>query len=560
MTDSKKEYLEFIIAPYLASTQISYLYSEGAAQAVHGSLDLLLFSKMPVILSYDDTHFEWTTDELVMQKLGLTREKFEELILLWTYPLETLDRTKDLLQVSEIALSKAKARPGISKLKAVYKYPVIFDSDCVCRTLDKGQKMPRETEEFMGIKLPPKCYLYLLLGLVSGKLLSIIVSGKILDYANVVKNDMLRGFNVNNKAGKYQILLNLLRSSGIMKVYLEKIMKLIYIDRMNNSGIDAPMAGDVPKDPLYWDIGYAKITEEMDRQLIKEGQIGPLFCIKWYVSEVSKALEVRNLKKIEKPKEMKKARELLCHTIFMYLEHRNFLAGDKGVLILGNLYQMIPYEYQNEAMVFFELLAYAGFSGMGEKSATEKKDLISKQLISEIFSLVPMKLKKGSAEDWNEYIVTKEFANFIAVARSAWSACREFVEGLLFTLFCSTDDSKALDVEEFEKTFELLPFCEKPNYLLGNLMIHLLDEAEKQDGKQEEHPLAGPSKKFVLAEDIVGDIKRGYMFWNCTLNIVSGIYAHKAIDQERYERFVEANKYLEAKLEVLGIKDMIKSK
>ena len=54
MADSKKDYLEFAVAPYLASAQIAYLYGEGAVQAVYGPLDLLLFNKMPYYkLSYE---------------------------------------------------------------------------------------------------------------------------------------------------------------------------------------------------------------------------------------------------------------------------------------------------------------------------------------------------------------------------------------------------------------------------------------------------------------------------------------------------------------------------
>jgi len=561
MTDSKKDYLEFVVGPYLASAQMAYLYNEGAVQAVHGPLDLLLlYPKLNIIISYDETHFEWTNAELIMKQLDITKEKFEELVLLWTYPPETLENGKDLVTKWENTINKNKSKPSFAKLKALYNYPVIFDSECICRTLEKGQKMPKETEEFMGIKLPTKSYLYLLLGLISQKVLSVMVFGKILEYANVVKNDLLRGFNLNNKAVKYSILLNLLKNTTIMKPYLEKIQKIVYLDRLSAPANYAPL-NEPPKDPIFWDVAYSKIAEEMDRQFIKENQIGPLFCMKWYINDASKSSDTRSLKKLEKPKEMKKARELLCHTLFMLLENRNYISGEKSVLILGNLYQNILPEFQDEAMIFVELLTYGGLSGINETVISEdKKNKIYKQLISEIFSLVSMKLKKGTAEDWNEYSIAKEFANFMTIARSAWSACREFVEGLLFTLFCSTDESKALDIEEFEKAYELLPFGGKPNYLLGLLMLFILDEADKKEDKKAEHPLVGPSKKFVLAEDIVGDIKRGYTFWNFALSVVNGIYALQAIDKDKYELFVEANKFLEAKLEQIGIKEMIISK
>ena len=309
---------------------------------------------------------------------------------------------------------------------------------------------------------------------------------------------------------------------------------------------------------LYWDVPYGKIDEEADRQSINENQIGLLFCVKWYISNIVKSYEARTaLKKVEKPKDMKKAKELLCHTILMYLEHRSYISSDKELLILGDSFQGVPPDLQDESMILFELLNFGGFSGMStsDKTVVENKDQICKQLISEVFSLVPMKLKKGAAEDWNEYQVPKEFAQFVAVARNVWSSCRELLEGLLFSLFCTTDDTKALDIEEFEKAYELLPLSSKPNYLLGIVILHLLEKGEKKEG---DHPLAGPSKKFALAEDLMADIKKGYFFWGMVQGMIAGLFSRNAISPEMQQRFIEADKYLEAKLEALGIKDMIK--
>ena len=250
MTDSKKEYLEFTVGPYLATTQMAYLYGEAATQAVHGPLDLLMFSKVPVILSYDDTYLEWTTDEILMQKLGITRDKLEELLILWTYPIEPLGKEKDLLVASENALSRARLKPSWVKLRALYKYPVIFDCDCVCRTIDKAQKMPKETTEVMGIKLPIKCYLYLLLGLVNSHLLSVVVSGKILDYSNLLKGTNLQAAGVNNKATMYQTVLHLLKASPMLKPYFESAAKFVYVTGAGSS-IDVSPASETAKERKY---------------------------------------------------------------------------------------------------------------------------------------------------------------------------------------------------------------------------------------------------------------------------------------------------------------------
>lgn len=517
---------------------------------MYGPLDMLLFGKMPVILSYDETHFEWTTDEIVMSKLGLAREKFEELILLWTYPLEAIDRNKDLLHASEVPLSRARLNPGLFKINALYTYPVIFDNDCMCRTLEKDQKMPKETEELLGMKLPSKCYLYLLLGLVGGKFLSAVASGKVLDYSNIVKYKALCEFNAQNKGGKYGVLLEMLKNSPMLKAYLEKVHKLSYIDNTEKAA-DIPEEGKIGKE-FYWNISQDKIAEEMDRQGVKTEHIGASFCTKWYIADSTEGPNC--LKKVERARDMRKAQDLVCQTVFMYLENRKFISGNKQMLILGSLYQIFPPEFQDEGLVFFELLANAGFSGMAKTSSTSK-DFVSKQLISEVFSLVSMRLRKGTAEEWNDYQVSKEFVNFMPLARNAWSASRELVEGLLFVIFCNCEDSKALEVDEFEKAFELLPFGTKPNYLLGLLMIYLLEEGERKT----EHPLAGPSKKFGLASDITGDIRRGYQFWSHVMDTMNGINAHGAISKERYEWFVEADRFLEEKLEALGIKDIIKN-
>eukprot|EP00826_Nyctotherus_ovalis_P015249 TRINITY_DN14319_c0_g1_i5.p1 TRINITY_DN14319_c0_g1~~TRINITY_DN14319_c0_g1_i5.p1 ORF type:complete len:236 (-),score=56.06 TRINITY_DN14319_c0_g1_i5:22-729(-) len=218
MKSIKKEQIEFVTAPYLASAQINYLYSKGAVQAVYGPWDLLCFAKVPVIVAYDDKQFQWTSDEVMLEKLELSREKLEEFSLLWTYPIETFDWSKDLLAVSEAASNKPQVRSTLAKFQTLYKYPIIFDSECVCRTLVKSQKLPKEIEELIGIKLPTKCYLYLLLGLVSGKLLSIISSGKLFEYSYIFKGNTLHGFNLSNKAGNYGVLVSLLKGLSLIHI------------------------------------------------------------------------------------------------------------------------------------------------------------------------------------------------------------------------------------------------------------------------------------------------------------------------------------------------------
>ena len=542
MKTSKKIQLEFVIAPYLASTQMDYLYNKGAAQAICGPLDLLLSSEFPIIVSYDDKEYQWTTGELIMEKLEITKEQLKEIIILWLYPLDRLDFKEDLMTVSNTSLTKDNVKMNINKLSILYKYPVIFDENCVCRTINKSQELPKESDELLGLKLPTKCYLYLLFGLVSGKLISIISSGKSFEYSNIIKGNRVRSFNLNNKTVKYRILLSLLKGCLSMKPYLEKFSRLIYIDRIG--AIDGIILGDLPKE-LYWNITAEKITEEMKRQSVKDGKINAAFCIKWYGSELIKA--VSSFKKIDKFVEIKQSRELLCHAMLMYLEQRNFIIGNMGILILGGLFQIFPVEFQDEGMLFFELLAYAEFSGMREKSTPDKNELICKQLISEIFSLISMKIKTGSSNDWTDCDVTKEFINFLAIAKTAWGSCRDFTEGLLFHMFCSIDESKALDVEEFEKTFDLLPFGTKPNFLLGPVMLWIFNTS------LEDNVLKEAQQKFPMCENIEADIRKGYSFWRNTIQIVTAIHDHKDIDKQNFGYFVEANNLLEKRFESIGL-------
>jgi hypothetical protein len=352
-----------------------------------------------------------------------------------------------------------------------------------------------------------------------------------------------------------------------MKLYLEERPKLIYNCGEGNI-IDILPLGETKKErilliylyiALYWDLTQTKIAEEAERQMYKDGKKGALFCTKWFLSEIAKPYETRTaLKKIEKPKEMKTAEELLCHSIFMFLEYRKYLLDDKTLLILGNLYKDINPEFQDEIMISLELLLSLGFSGMDiqEKIPIEKKDQISKQLISEVFSLVPMKLKKTGTDDLNKYPLSKELSKFVSLARNAWIFCREFMEGLLFSLFANTDESKALNIEEFEEAYRLLPFSSKPNYLMGIVISHFLDESEKKSEKAD-HPLSSLAQHFEVAADLLSDIKKAYSFWNTMLGMISSIHQHQGIKAELYDLFVEANKYLEEKFELMGIKSML---
>eukprot|EP00826_Nyctotherus_ovalis_P015244 TRINITY_DN14319_c0_g1_i1.p1 TRINITY_DN14319_c0_g1~~TRINITY_DN14319_c0_g1_i1.p1 ORF type:complete len:547 (-),score=120.39 TRINITY_DN14319_c0_g1_i1:153-1793(-) len=540
MKSIKKEQIEFVTAPYLASAQINYLYSKGAVQAVYGPWDLLCFAKVPVIVAYDDKQFQWTSDEVMLEKLELSREKLEEFSLLWTYPIETFDWSKDLLAVSEAASNKPQVRSTLAKFQTLYKYPIIFDSECVCRTLVKSQKLPKEIEELIGIKLPTKCYLYLLLGLVSGKLLSIISSGKLFEYSYIFKGNTLHGFNLSNKAGNYGVLVSLLKGCMAMRPYIEKFNKLLYIDRIGS--VEAIIVGE-PSKELYWNITRDKVTKELARQEIKDGQVSALFCIRW-LGEVSD--KAASLKKTDKLSDTRHARELACHVTLMCLEQRNFISATKGTLSLGDVYKTLPAQFHDEGLLFLELLGYSEFSGFKEKAAREEK---VKWLVAEVLSLVSMRTKVGEAEEWNRFVIPKEFAAFLAVAKSAWSSSRDFVEGILFDLFCSTDESKAFDAEEFERAFELLPFRLKPNFLLGLIMLWILNEPESKELIEE------ANKVFSLGEDIRADVVKGLTFWRSIMIMVSSLYARKDISQDKYELFIDANELLKNKFEVLGIKD-----
>ena len=183
------------------------------------------------ILSYDDSIIEWTTSEILMEKLKITKEKADEMIILFTHPFEKRDFLKDPIATAEKMLNDVRVTSraaDLAKLKALYKYPVILDCECACRTIDKTQKMPKETEEFLGMRLPTKCYLYLLLGLINPRFMSILSSGKIAEYSFCCKTPEILQLSTINKSVMYKYLLYNLRNSSLMKPYLEKMIKLQY--------------------------------------------------------------------------------------------------------------------------------------------------------------------------------------------------------------------------------------------------------------------------------------------------------------------------------------------
>ena len=311
----------------------------------------------------------------------------------------------------------------------------------------------------------------------------------------------------------------------------------------------------------FWDISYVKIKEELAKQKLSENEISPLFCLNWFIEDISRQPESRIFKKVTRLTGVKKTIELLCVTILSYLECRNYIGGDNTLRILGQLFRNTIIEFQDETMLCFELLTSAGFSGMYTQGVTSPllKEALYKRIISEVFSFIPVKLKKGSAEEWNSYQISDEFACFVTLAKNAWTSCREFVENILFILFSSLDDTKAIETDDFEKAYELLPFSKKPNYLMGVAILYLFNppktEIEKIDG---EHPFKLLMKFFPIAHDIVADLKRAYSWWRSVIEMITILHSFNAIEQAQYDQFMGARQYLDEKLEMLGIiKDMI---
>jgi hypothetical protein len=506
MRSSKQ--LEYIVSPYLATTQINYLYTKCAVQAVYGPLDLLLFPKLPIILSYDDKQFQWTSDEILIEKLELSKEKLEEYCLLWNYPIDTFDYTKDLLNATEVVSNKPQVKFALTRLEVLYKCPIIFDNECICRSMVKAQKLPKEIEELLGIKLPAKCYLYLFLGLVSGKLLGVVSSGKLF---NVDVSDC------KLKVECYSFLITLLKGSISLRSYIEKLTKIFYIDKVGSA--DTILVNEPSKD-LYWNASKDKISKELARQ---NNKVTVLFCIRW-ISEV--AGKGNCLKKIDKFIDIRQARDLLCHVLLIYLEQRNYISPTKGILPLGEACKAFPIDFQDEGLIFIELFV------------NDKLEFEGKKLIAVVFALVSI---NGVGE------VSEELISYSLVVKNVWNIMRELVEGILFSLFCSIDESKAFDIEEFEKAFGSLPFKSKPNFLLGSLMLWMLNEPESKNLVKE----AG--KIFSLGENTKTEIMKGYTFWKSIMLIVSTLYTHKDINQDKYQHFINANKLLEDKLEALEI-------
>ena len=97
--------------------------------------------------------------------------------------------------------------------------------------------MPKETPEFMGIKLPNKSYLYLFLGLVNSGLLSLLVSGKLYEYSYIKKSSDLISFNNRNKNLMFQTVIHILKASAMMKSYVESIPKFVSVQKTGNVDI-----------------------------------------------------------------------------------------------------------------------------------------------------------------------------------------------------------------------------------------------------------------------------------------------------------------------------------
>ena len=75
-----------------------------------------------------------------MDTLKIDRERLEELITVWTHPFPKPSPFKDILVASDQAISQSKKEKNWARIKALYKYPIILDSESSCRTIDKYSK------------------------------------------------------------------------------------------------------------------------------------------------------------------------------------------------------------------------------------------------------------------------------------------------------------------------------------------------------------------------------------------------------------------------------------
>lgn len=491
---------------------------------------------------------------------------------------------------------------SFSRTRCAVKYHLVLTDEGKVEPLNK-EAAPSDIHEFIGFRLPDEVYFYLSQGMVSSQVINNLTSGMLLESPPLDNGETeeYRSFLNSKELIQFRTQSLSLLSWGLHKFYQSRKVASIYwfepsVEHVMQHHSELPIAAkwNIHLDAKKKDDAknYIATTtaswvgEELKRQ--KVSTVDLRFVLK-SLENVSKSATTTGLS-FKSPATQS---DMLAMILSRFYELRQFVSSSTNALtgygksIVKSLSTVSG--NAEELMVAVELLRLKQLHGklyskvytpVPEQSEQQQQQVYSAsqpnatdavsghiRLISRVASLLSAKTK--AMQPWAGGF-NRDLLVFNSFVRSIHRSCRNLCEMLLLSMVlndgvikstsasASPDEGVVVEEQKLNHAINVcfsLPFFLESSTALGILVMQYLEKLvslETNESKSVAESVSIATEAVVAqnqghCEDVRGDLKRGFVFFEQVVEMVKVLGTEKLVDEEVKGGFVKAEEWVRAR-------------
>ncbi|KAK7192192.1 XPG domain-containing protein [Paraphaeosphaeria sporulosa] len=590
-----KKKIPFMVAPYSAWAQLSYLEREEKVQAISGSSEVLLFDCDRVITSWDleEGVFKWIKRgkcvadlRKYVQNADIADDTFVDACLLagshFLPTLPNLDGPNNRNKVSKISgaieMIMSQGRSGHAvvmnnrddpifqrtnyvdryrKARLAVKHHPILTTDGKIQPLLEGQ-LPNDSYEFIGQRLPDEVYYYMSRGLINSRVLSWRAASEIVEAPPIDGGDGVAYQDlVSTKLTPLRTTAINLLSSSLHNWYQHKDIDLKCWFRVDQTGkhqattISMNGLPEWRKSVDTWNVKEATFKDVVSKYK-PAGHLGSAILALQDSDFVTKSVSKKD---VNNP--LSTTDEILYNSIWRFLALREYIDNNHNLTAWGKVLKTAiaalqgKSELEEATVVAIELIRQGVlnweldmFPYNGAPMRGETRDRQFNLLVSRVAGLGNLRHKAiGFTGPLSQHLLA--YGSIVNLVRQT---LRDLVEVAATHMFMGAFAKR--DLTNLSEIAMNLPFLLSNNCALSIAVKSYLDELYT-----DKDPTATETKErvretaanryFPQATDLVGDLHTAGELWDAVYDGVKS--SGSALKESEKKQWAEANEWFAAR-------------
>lgn len=586
--------IEFMVAPYTSSAQLSYIISEenGYIDAIYGSSNCLLYKNTERLITYIDVrngNFQCVNKKALLSELGFTHEQFVEAGIavggsdvnkvtfppiehLFNQPMSPMSPFRavvDFVQVHSSISNAVVSFPDSHKspsyadrfvkaLACVQFQPVLKDSGKAGPINE--EELPNNIHDMVGQRLPDEVLFYLSRGMIGPEMLNVLTSGVYLEDSPFDGGESKEYRDFINKLQPLRSKILSFLNQALHRYYQYKNIKSIFwfdpgkehfFDKINP--------------PMYVQVGSSwKVSDQVLQKKLnvdeKDISIGSLLQLLDGASNeyIQETVAKRSIPQpvaggaTSFQPALNTDTEVLANVYLRSLHAASYIGSDHKLTDWGKVLAAGIEKSPSQAeqlMVILSLIKEGFLTGKefdvaysgGPKNGTVK-DREHSLLVSRLAVAIDYRQKEPGYGG----PVSRTLLAFQSLVSCQVQTYRWLFESVLVSLLANGDaDRVNRKDDEWSSLMKSFPFAKVPSTVTGIATRLYLDEI--LGGGDSEKGKDVLVSTFKQALDIVGDVSKVFQLWNAVIVALKKAKNLKVISDDAVKIFFETNEWLESK-------------